>query len=314
MPSQIAASGLFESDGVATTIIQIEEMDGSLSLIEPSARGGNGETVDNDKRNLIPFNIDHFQRDDSVLADEVQNVRAFGTESDVESVLDLVDRRMARHFRDADATLEHQRLGAMKGIVVSKSGAIRVNLFNRFGLVAPADVEFDLDDAGADLRGACLDLRISIEDDLEATTYSGLHAFCGDTFYKKLITHKKVEETYLNTIAAAELRGLPSDDKFEFGGVTWERYRTGKKAAAANAGGAPFIAATEARIAVQGVPGLFINRFAPADYEETVNTKGLPRYAKQWAREDGKGRRLQVQTNPISLCTQPKTLRRIVIG
>ncbi len=36
--------------------------------------------------------------------------------------------------------------------------------------------------------------------------------------------------------------------------------------------GAPYIAANEARVVVKGVPELFITRFAPADYEETVNT------------------------------------------
>jgi len=313
VPSQISDSGLFESDGVNTTVISVEEMDGSLSLIEPSERGGNGETIDNDKRNLVPFRVDHFQRDDSVTADEVQNVRAFGTEDDVESVMNVVETKAARHLRDADATLEHQKLGAMKGIVVSKSGSVRINLFNRFEITPPTDLELDLDDDAANLRGSCLDFRIGIEDDLEATSYSGLHSWCGDEFFKKLITHKKVEETYKATIAAAELRGLPSDDKFEFGGITWERYRTGKKAKASN-GGASFIGSTEARLVVKGVPGLFITRFAPADYEDTVNTKGLPRYLRQWARQDGKGRHLQVQTNPISLCTQPKTLRRIVIG
>lgn len=99
--------------------------------------------------------------------------------------------------------------------------------------------------------------------------------------------------------------------RFEFGGITFERYRTGKKATAANAA-APFIAANECRLVPVGVPQLFITRFAPADYEETVNTSGLPRYAKQWASPDNKGRHLQVQSNPISLCTRPKVLRRAI--
>ena len=63
---------------------------------------------------------------------------------------------------------------------------------------------------------------------------------------------------------------------------------------------------------MRGVPELFIERYAPADYEETVNTMGLPRYAKQFAVEGGKSRKLEVQTNPIAICTQPDTLRRIV--
>ena len=79
-PGQVSASGLFEEDGVPTTRISIEEKNGQLSLVEPSARGGPGETVGDDNRKLIPFDISHYERDDAVQADEVQNVRAFGTE------------------------------------------------------------------------------------------------------------------------------------------------------------------------------------------------------------------------------------------
>jgi hypothetical protein len=61
-------------------------------------------------------------------------------------------------------------------------------------------------------------------------------------------------------------------------------------------------------------PGLFIERYAPADYEETVNTVGVPRYAKQYAMANGKGRNLEVQTNLIPICTQPLTLRRLTIA
>jgi hypothetical protein len=111
-PGQVGAAGIFETDGVTTTVISVEERNGKLSLIEPTSRGGPGETVDHDKRNLRPFNVDHFQRDDAVKADEVQGVRAFGSETEVESVLNLVDRKMTRHLLDADMTLEHQRVGA----------------------------------------------------------------------------------------------------------------------------------------------------------------------------------------------------------
>lgn len=85
-PGQISASGLFDEDGVSTTMISIELRDGKLSLVEPSARGGPGETTDDENRQKVPFNIPHYQRDDAIAADEVQNVREFGTESQLETV------------------------------------------------------------------------------------------------------------------------------------------------------------------------------------------------------------------------------------
>ena len=137
-PGQISALGIFEEDGVSTTRISIEMRDGKLSLVEPSARGGPGETTGDDDRSRIPFDIDHYQRDDSVLADEVQNVRAFGTTDTLETIQDRVERKGKRHAQDLTMTLEYQRIGAIKGNVTSKSGKVLHNLYNRFGIAVPA--------------------------------------------------------------------------------------------------------------------------------------------------------------------------------
>jgi hypothetical protein len=308
-PGQVSASGIFSEDGVTTTRISIEERNGQLSLVEPTNRGGPGETTGDGKRNLVPFDINHYERDDSVYADEVQGVRAFGTADQVETVQDRVEQKGKRHARDLTMTLEHQRVGAIKGIVTSKSGATLHDLYNRFGIAVPAAVSLALADADADVAGLFQDVVYSIEDALDET-YSGIHVFTGRDFHKSLWRHKSVRETFLYNGGAAILRNdVP--DKFELGGATWERYRSGAKATADL--GAPYIAANEARVVVKGVPDLFITRFAPADYEETVNTVGLPFYMKQYPKPNGKGRNLEVQMNAISLCTRPSTLRKLTI-
>ncbi len=133
---------------------------------------------------------------------------------------------------------------------------------------------------------------------------------CGVTFTVSLL-ERVIEEQAHGDPARAQVLRQDVPDVFEFGGATWERYRTGAKATADL--GSPYIGHSEARVVVKGVPELFITRFAPADYEETVNTVGLPFYAKQWARQDGKGRHLQVQMNAISLCTRPGVLRKLTL-
>ncbi len=312
VPGQVGSSGLFEEDGVSTLTVMIEERDGNLSLIEPSERGGPGETVGNEKDKLRSFVIPHIQRDDSVMADEVQGRRAFGTENDVETVQSVLDRKMSRHYRAIDMTVEHFRVGALKGLITTKGGRTLYNLHNEFDITAASDFNFALNAESTNIRTKCFDLVRAIEDELDEP-YSHIHAFVGDDFWKSLIEHKHVRETFLNTAQAGELRGSLVTDRFEFGGIVWERYRTGKKGTAAN-GGAGFIASNEARFAPAGVPELFITRFAPADYEETVNTDGLPRYAKQWAMPNGKGRNIEMQSNPLCLCTRPGVLRRGVIS
>lgn len=308
-PGQVSALGLFEEDSVTTTLISIEYRDGKLSLIEPTERGGPGETTDDEDRNRIPFEVDHYQRDDFIKADSVQNVRAFGTEDELETLEGRVQTRIDRHGQDLTMTLEHQRVGAIKGIVTSKSGKVLHNLYSRFEIAAPTPISLELDVEATKVGALWQDVKYGLEDALDEP-YTGIHVFTGRDFHKALWTHKTVQETFLYHNGAAVLRqDVP--DVFQFGGATWERYRTGAKATA-NAG-APYIAANEARVVPLGVPELFITRFAPADYDETVNTPGLPFYAKQWRAQNGKGRHLEVQSNPISLCTRPDVLRRLTL-
>ncbi|WP_336810929.1 major capsid protein [Bosea sp. MMO-172] len=307
-PGQVSASGIFEEDGVTTTVVSIEEREGKLALVEPSPRGGSGETTGDDNRSRRPFEVDHYQRDDSVKADEVQNVRAFGSEDRLETVQERVEGKAQRHAADLTMTLEHQRVGAIKGIVTAKSGTVLHNLYTRFGIAEPAAVSLELDSDATLVGSVWQDVVYGIEDALDEP-YSGIHVYTGRSLHKMMWQHKSVRETFVFQDAQVLRQDVP--DVFEFGGATWERYKTGAKATADL--GSPYIAHNEARVVVKGVPELFITRFAPADYEETVNTVGLPFYAKQWPRGDGKGRHLQVQMNAISLCTRPGVLRKLTL-
>lgn len=308
-PGQVSASGIFSEDGVTTTMISVEMKDGKLGLVEPSLRGGDGETTDDEKRKKVPVEIPHYQRNDSIIADEVQGVRAFGTEDTAESLADRVNGKATRHGADLTMTLEHQRVGAIKGIVTSKSGGTLINLYSAFGISVPAAVSLELDVDTTKVAAVFQDVIYSIEDSLDEP-YDGIHVWTGRDFHKALWTHKSVQDTFLYHQGAAQLR-LDVPDVFQFAGATWERYRTGAKATADL--GAPYIAATDARVTVKGVEDLFITRFAPADYNETVNTKGLPLYARAIEKRNGKGYDLEVQSNPISLCTRPETLRRLTL-
>ena len=308
---QISRAGYFDSDGIDTLYVGIERRPEGLALVGMTPRGGPGETIAHDRDSMRLFPVPHFQRDDALFADEVQGVRRFGTEDQVETVLERLDRKVSRHFRDFDLTLEHQRVGAIKGIILDKKGQVYMNLFNEFGITEPAALNFELGTEATNVRAKARTLSNMVEDALD-TPYSGIDAWVGRDFWAALIDHKSVRETFLNTAQAAELRG-DDPDVFEFGNIRWMRYRTGVKGQAAN-GNTPFIAANEARFVVRGVPDLFITRFAPADYLETVNTMGLPRYAKTMTRRDDKGVDIQVQMNPISMCTRPEVLHRAVMS
>lgn len=308
-PGQISATGIFEEDSVTTTMISIEMNDGKLGLVEPSARGGPGETTDQEKRDKVPINVPHYQRDDQILAEESQNVRAWGTDDQLEVVEDRLAARDRRHGQDLTMTLEHQRVGACKGIVTSKSGGVLVDLYSAFGIAVPAAVSLELDVESTIVGNLFQDVVYSVEDALDQP-YEGIHVFTGRDFHKWLWTHKSVRETFMYNSGASVLRqDVP--DVLEFGGATWERYRTGAKATTDL--GAPYIATDEARLVVKGVEGLFLTRFAPADYNDTINTPGLPMYAQAVPKSNNKGYDYEAQMNAISICTRPETLRRLTL-
>lgn len=318
VPGQVGAlrvgdQPLFDEDGVATDSIKVEEQEGKLDIIEPTPRGSAGNALDDgEDRRRLTFEIDHFEIPDSVNADEIQGVKMFGSDDQLEVMENRIDAKLARHARSLDATLEHQRVGAIKGIIVSGKGKVLHNLYDRFGLAVPAPIALGIDQQVAGIASKIKkDVVYAVEDELDES-YDHIHAMCGRDFHDFLWEQKEVRETFLADNQGYQLRdGAP--DVFRVGKVTFERYRTGKKATAAN-GGAAFIATNEARAFPVGVPDLFITRFGPGDWNGLPNTVGLPRYTRMKAKYNDKGYHLDSQMNAISLCTRPGVLKKLTIN
>jgi hypothetical protein len=57
-----------------------------------------------------------------------------------------------------------------------------------------------------------------------------------------------------------------------------------------------------------GTVSTFRTYFAPADFNETVNTLGLPYYAKQAPVKFDRGTEIHTQSNPLSICLRPELL------
>lgn len=306
LPGQIAAMGLFEEQGVPTTTVQIEKDGTTLALVPAAARGGVGLSVLGNKRSLIPFNTVHLPQQFKILADEIQGIRAVGSQTELQGVQAVVARRVEKARRQLDLTHEYQRIGALGGRVIDADGeTVLLDIYQRFGIARPAAFSMELGNAGTDVSGKCVEVLDAIEDELGNVPSTGARALCGKTFWAKLIAHDKVRETYLASEAAAALRG---DRRlaFSYGGILWER-SSGKH------GGTAFVADDRARVFPEGVPELFISAFAPADYMETVNTEGLPYYAKLERMPFDKGVMGEAQSNPLHLCTRPRAVRELKV-
>ena len=308
VPGRIGQLGLFREQGVSTTSVMIEEREGSLTLVETTSRGAPAVQHVANKRKARSLSVPHVALEDTILADEVQNVRAFGSENMLEGVQNVVNQRLGEMASKIDATLEHLRIGAIKGLILDADGsAVIYDLFTEFGVTAYTEVDFDLDNAspapGA-VKKKCHDIRRKIEDELGVVPYDHIHAMCGPDFFDDLITHPEIEKAYERWLDGAFLRQGQARGSFEYAGILFEEYR-------GRVGSVDFTDAAKAYFFPVGVPGLFRQYNAPADFVETANTIGLPRYAKQAVDQQfARWVMLHVQSNPLPICTRPRVLMK----
>lgn len=311
VPGRLGQLGIFREMGVDTTSIEIEEKEGKLYLVPAKPRGAPATTNVKEGRKVRILKALHLPITDTISADEVQNVRAFGSGNMLETIQGKINERYTTMAQSIEATLEHLRVGAIKGIVYDADGTTPLyNLFTEFGISQETTVDFDLDNPDADgsLRAVCAGIVRTMADNLGATPMMGVMAMCGNDFFDNLIKNAEVRDSYRATPMAQVLREgyiMPNGQKiygaFEFGGIVFENYR-------GSIGGTPFIGAHECRLFPIGVPDLFTLAYAPAPYIETVNTTGLPMYAKVTPHPKGTHVDVDVQSNPLPYCTRPKVL------
>ena len=306
-PAILSGSNIFSSRGVRTRSVMIESRDGTLALIPFSERGSAYESQIPERREMRAFVCRQFKKQDVLWASEIQSVRDFGSETAVQQVQAEVAHKLRRLRQDAEFTFEYHLLNGIQGLVKDpKDHATVVNYFTEFNITPADEIDFDLDNtspgSGA-LRKRCQALIESVEESMGGLAAGAVQvrAECGSAFFADLVAHKEVRETYLNTAAAADLRGRVADE-VSFGGITFRRYRGG------NGFGVP---TDKAFFYPEGIEGLFEIYHAPADTFETVNTLGLPLYARMIPdRDRDEWVRLEIESNPLPICTRPQVLRQ----
>ncbi len=110
----------------------------TLPVGSPATVGARG------KRKLHSFVIPHIPHDDVVLPEEVQGVRAFGSETEMESVACVMAQHLETMRNKHAITLEHLRMGAFKGVILDADGSELLRPLHEFG-ITPQSVNFQLD-------------------------------------------------------------------------------------------------------------------------------------------------------------------------
>jgi len=316
-PTLFRQMGLVTWRGVSTTSVMIESQDDKLNLIQSTPRGTPLPQRTVNRRKMRSFPTVRIGQTETITADQVQNVRAFGTEDQLLGVQQVVNDHLAAHRREIEFTVENLIMGAAQGEVRDADGTVLYSLFDEFGVVQPTEVDFELDDDTPDeaIKTKCHQIRRTMAASIQmGGVRFGITALCSNTFFDALVNHAEVTKAYEQQQALRDGQAL---GEFNYGGIRFLDIQSADDASTSGAGGGTEggggfgIQDGKVHFIPTGVPDLFVGRYGPGEFMDTVNTLGLPFYARQYptpSAEAEMGRVLMAMSYPLVVCTRPKVL------
>lgn len=298
--------GLFKPKYLTTTYVEVEYQQGKISLIEAKKRGLPGSPIDNKQRTTRTFNMLHLPVDDVIRADDVQNLRAFGTQDKSVAIADVVNDKLADAKANIEYTREHLMLGALLGKILNKDGTTLFDLSQEFGKTRKTHT-WKLSGANAEV-GKEIDKTKTAQAALQqGEAVSGHIVLASAEFMQALVYHPTVKEAYLRYQEAKTYRQDNTHVSFEHKGIKFIQYdhafASGEK-----------IADGEAIWLPAGTRNTFREFFAPADMNSTVNTRAMAYYASREKLEHDKGWSLHAQSNPLPMVLRPDMVATLKIA
>ena len=298
---------LFEVKAVKSTTLSLDIKKGRIVLIGDSPRNTAPESLAGRgaKREWKHLSCAHLAQVDTLAPEDIQDVRAFGSTEPI-TAAEVYNDKMQQLKDNLTATVEFHRLGAIKGVVLDADGTtVLHDIFKTFGVTKKTlPISFPktaADDANPILT-SILNAKRHVEAAMGGTPFSHIECIIGSDAYDMLTSHVLVRKSFEDWLARKQDYGNNDYRKrgFTYGGLTFvERSDV--------VGGQTMVAAKKGHVYPVG-PGIFKQYHAPADWMETVNTIGLEYYARMDEKEKSRGIDIEVQTNPLTLCTYPEAL------
>ena len=192
-PQLLGQLGIFEPMPVRTRSLFVDRRENALTLIPTSPTGAPPKELEVDPRNAVPLKTTRLAKGFTLYAEEIQGIRAFGSETELAQVQAEYLRRMAMVRDDMELTQEYHRLGALQGLLLDADGSTVIyNYFTEFGVSEASAIDFDLDNAnpatGA-VRKKCAEVIRAMARAAGGAFTPGttIHALAGDDFYDDLI-------------------------------------------------------------------------------------------------------------------------------
>lgn len=307
---RLAELGLFEERGISETYVDIQYEDGQIMIIPKKERGEDGTKTKGRTRKSYPFMAIHLPLEGSILADSIQGIKAFGSQTELEVLSTKINEDLKDQKSSHEATHENIRIGALLGKIVDSDGSVIEDLFKRFG-IKESDAT-DTIDFSADIGTELLNSKRNSEKAQKGVKGKKYRALCHPVFFDKMLKNEAFKKAFERYNDGAALR----DDVrggFNWQGVIWEEFRGDLGVTDENGQVVDHMPSGQALLFPQDKPKLFLTRYCPANYNETVNTIGLPFYSRSEPKRMGKGVDIETQSNVITVCTAPLAVRRLKI-
>jgi hypothetical protein len=281
--------------------------DGSLELIDEAARGsGKKESVDRDVRSSILIKVPYYPQWETIMAAQVQGVRAFGSDSELEGYQVKVNEALQKIKNKNALMREFIRAGALQGKILKKDGNVSQDLLALFG-ISKNTHQAALGTATTDVVAEIIEAKEKAEDELGQFQglARGYKLICGKNIFRKITRHAKVEKAYEYWNSTSGMGGAARDDLRKgfpiASDVDVVSYSKGK------VGSTNFLDPDTALLCPI-VDGLYQTRNAPADNKWAVNTIGLPEYASSQELPLGKGDEVHGEMSTVSYVERPRAV------
>jgi hypothetical protein len=304
LPRLTQMLNIFSEKSIRTKVALVEEKLGKLALVSTAARGSVKDVRSSPRRRRIPFNVPHIPYFQTIMADDIQDIVAFGSETELMQLTDYVNEQQQGMKDDIDATQEWHRLGALKGVILDADASTTVyNLYTQFGITqTTADWTSGTDKPSA----LCATVTRAIANAMGDAQFGQIYALCGDSYFDAMAGDAEVLSAYDRWRAGEYLRMSQLGPEwysvamngFEYQGIYFLNYR-------GQIGDTPFIPALEAYYLPTNTSGMFQEILAPADMMPWTNTLGQRYYSSQELLDHNKGVELHQQSNFLAMNTTP---------
>lgn len=305
-PGRIGAMNLFKGQGLTTTFVGIEMTNNQLKLIPTAPRGTMPEHKSGTTRNLRAVQVPHLPKNSTIVADNANGIREFGSEDSLVAPVALVNQRLEELKAEHELTWEWHRLGALQGKLLDADGTTTLlDLFDLFSVTRTTKT-WATGTVGNIVQHG-IDVKRAISDALVGVNYTGIYAFCGEAYWDKITTHAETRDAFATQNENAYAReGAPVGTTFTYQGITYEEYR-------GSIGGLPLIPTNEAFAFPVGAD-IYRERWAPGTFMDAVNTIGKPFYSSLEPLKHNIGVEIHTQSNILFYVTRPKALIRLLFS